>query len=50
VRRPTLADSVVRHDPGLPGPPQRRAYGMMIGFPLFAVIALIVDWSRFRWA
>jgi hypothetical protein len=38
--------------PGPGGLTARRtgAYRTMIGFALFAVIAAVVDWSRFRWA
>ena len=42
------------HGPGLsrdPVAPRRTgAYRTMIGFVLFAVIAAVVDWSRFKWA
>ena len=37
------------HDPGLPATRgDAGTYWMMSCFPLFVVIAAVVDWSRFR--
>jgi hypothetical protein len=50
----SLAESAAPHGPGLSRQPvagrRAGAYRTMIGFPLFAVIAAVVDWSRFRCA
>jgi hypothetical protein len=53
VWRDSLAESFARTAQGCPVGLRRAAeaaYRTMIGFRLFAVIASVVDWSRFRWA
>jgi hypothetical protein len=44
------AARTARGSPQLVAAHRAGAYWTMYGFPLFAVIAAVVDWSRFRWA
>lgn len=53
ARGQTLGESAARGPTLSPEPVAARrsgAYRTMIGFVLFAVIAAVVDLSRFRWA